>query len=211
MNKQVSGLYAVTPELPDTAALSRMVGAALRGGARVIQYRNKSIDHSLRRLQAREIARLCRVSGALFIVNDSPELAREVDADGVHLGRDDGGVTAARAVMGPEKLVGVSCYNEIAHARAAQLQGADYVAFGSFFPSATKPLAVRAGVELLQMAASEIALPVVAIGGIDEDNAPVLIAAGANAVAVISALFDAPDVEAQARRFAHLFQIPVHS
>ena len=211
MNKQVSGLYAVTPEIPDAAALSRKVGAALRGGARVVQYRNKSIDRPLRQMQAREIARLCRASGALFIVNDSPELAREVDADGVHLGKDDGGVTAARAIMGAEKLVGVSCYNEIARARTAQSQGADYVAFGSFFPSATKPQAVRAGVELLQIAAAQIALPVVAIGGIDEDNAPALIAAGAAAVAVVSALFDAPDIEAQARRFARLFQIPVQS
>jgi thiamine-phosphate pyrophosphorylase len=211
MNKQVSGLYAVTPELADTAALTGKVDAALRGGARVIQYRSKSIEDSLRRSQAREIARLCRSSNAVFIVNDSLELAREVDADGVHLGKDDGDVVAARAVLGSGKLIGVSCYNELSRARAAQLQGADYVAFGSFFPSATKPLALRAGTEILQIAALEIALPIVAIGGINEDNATVLIAAGADALAVVSALFDAPDIEAQARRFARLFQIPVHS
>jgi thiamine-phosphate pyrophosphorylase len=211
MNKQVSGLYAVTPELADTAALTGKVDAALRGGARVVQYRSKSIEDSLRRSQAREIARLCRSSNAVFIVNDSLELAREVDADGVHLGKDDGDVVAARAVLGSGKLIGVSCYNELSRARAAQSQGADYVAFGSFFPSATKPLALRAGTEILQIAALEIALPVVAIGGINEDNATVLIAAGADALAVVSALFDAPDIEAQARRFARLFQIPVHS
>jgi thiamine-phosphate pyrophosphorylase len=211
MSKQVSGLYAVTPELADTVALTGKVDAALRGGARVIQYRSKSIDDSMRRSQAREIARLCRSTNAVFIVNDSLELAREVDADGVHLGKDDGDVVAARAVLGPGKLIGVSCYNEIARARAAQSQGADYVAFGSFFPSATKPLAARAGTELLQMAASELALPIVAIGGINEDNAAELICAGAAAVAVVSALFDAPDIEAQARRIARLFQIPVHS
>jgi thiamine-phosphate pyrophosphorylase len=211
MSKQVSGLYAVTPELADTVALTGKVDAALRGGARVIQYRSKSIEDSLRRLQAREIARLCRSGNAVFIVNDNLELAREVDADGVHLGRDDGDVVAARAVLGPGKLIGVSCYSEIARARAAQSQGADYVAFGSFFPSATKPLALRAGTEILQIAALEIVLPIVAIGGINEDNAAGLIAAGADAVAVVSALFDALDVESQARRFARLFQFPVHS
>ena len=211
MNKPVSGLYAVTPELTDSIVLVSKVEAALRGGARVIQYRSNSIEDSLRRSQAGEIARLCRIWNALFIVNDSVELACEVDADGVHLGKDDGDVVVARAVLGPGKRIGVSCYNEMARARAAVSQGADYVAFGSFFPSTTKPLALRAGVELLRIAASEIALPVVAIGGINEDNAAGLIAAGADAVAVVSALFDAPDIEAQARRFACLFQIPVHS
>ena len=211
MNKPVSGLYAVTPELTDSIALVSKVDAALRGGARVIQYRNKSTEDPLRRSQAGEIARLCRIWDALFIVNDSVALAREVDADGVHLGENDGDVGAARAVLGPGKLIGVSCYNEMVRARAAVSQGADYVAFGSFFPSATKPLAVRAGTELLRIAASEIALPVVAIGGINEDNAAGLIAAGADAVAVVSALFDAPDVEEQARRFSCLFQIPVPS
>jgi len=211
MNKPVSGLYAVTPELTDSSELVSKVNAALRGGARVIQYRSKSAEDSLRRSQAGEIARLCRTWDALFIVNDSVELAREVDADGVHLGRNDGDVGAARAVLGPGKLVGVSCYNEMARARAAVSQGADYVAFGSFFRSATKPMALGAGTELLRFAASEIALPVVAIGGINVDNAAELIAAGADAVAVVSALFDAPDVEAQARRFARLFQIPIPS
>jgi len=211
MNKPVSGLYAVTPELSDTAALIGKVDAALRGGARIIQYRSKAIEYSVCFSQAREIARLCRIRSALFIVNDDVELARELEADGVHLGKDDADVGTARAELGPGKLIGVSCYNEIARARAAVSQGADYVAFGSFFPSATKPLALRADTELLRVAASEIALPVVAIGGIDEENAGGLIAAGADAVAVVSALFDAPDIEAQARRFARLFQIPVHT
>jgi thiamine-phosphate pyrophosphorylase len=211
MNKQVSGLYAVTPELTDSSELVGKVNAALRGGARVIQYRSKSTEDSLRRSQAGEIARLCRTWDALFIINDSVELAREVDADGVHLGRNDGDVSVARAVLGPGKLVGVSCYNEMVRARAAVSQGADYVAFGSFFRSATKPMASGAGTELLRFAASEIALPVVAIGGINVDNAAELIAAGADAVAVVSALFDVPDVEAQARRFARLFQIPIPS
>jgi thiamine-phosphate pyrophosphorylase len=211
MNKPVSGLYAITPELTDSIALIRRVDAALRGGARVIQYRRKSVPDSLRRSQAREIADLCRFRNALFIVNDSVELACDVDADGVHLGNDDGDVVAARAMLGPKKQIGVSCYNDIERARKAVAQGADYVAFGSFFSSSTKPHALRAGTELLQIAAAEIALPVVAIGGITETNAAGLIAAGADAVAVLSALFDALDVEAQARRFARLFQMSVNS
>ena len=211
MSKRVSGLYAVTPESADSAALFRKVDAALRGGALVVQYRSKSTDDSVRHEQAAQIARLCRSSDALFIVNDSVELARAVGADGVHLGKDDPNVAAARAVLGQGKVIGVSCYDDMARARAAQTQGADYVAFGSFFPSATKPVARRAGLDLLHAAASEISLPIVAIGGINMDNAAGLIAAGADAIAVVSALFDAPDVEAQARRFARLFSVPVNS
>jgi len=211
MSKRVSGLYAVTPESADSVGLLRKVDAALRGGALVVQYRSKLMDDSVRNEQAAQIARLCRSSDALFIVNDSVELACTVGADGVHLGKDDVDVSAARAALGHGKLIGVSCYDDMARARAAQTQGADYVAFGSFFPSATKPTARRAGLDLLHEAASEISLPVVAIGGINGDNAAGLIAAGADAIAVVSALFDAPDVEAQARRFARLFSIPVNS
>jgi len=208
MKKLVNGLYAITPELPDSIALVRKVGEALAGGARVIQYRSKSTDMMLRRSQAGEIADLCRARDALLIINDSVELAREVDAGGVHLGRHDVEVATARLVLGSGKVIGVSCYNEMARARIAAAQGADYVAFGSFFPSATKPLSLRAGIEVLRIARSELALPVVAIGGITEDNAASLIAAGADAIAVISALFDAPDIEARARRLARLFQVP---
>ncbi|MEO8158493.1 MAG: thiamine phosphate synthase [Betaproteobacteria bacterium] len=211
MNQLVSGLYAVTPDLTDTGALVGKVDAALRGGARVIQYRSKSSAAPLCQAQAAEIARLCRDRSALFIVNDSVALARACGADGVHLGRDDTTVLAARAELGAGRLIGVSCYNDLGRARAAQSQGADYVAFGSFFPSATKPLASHAGMELLRVAASELALPIVAIGGINEDNAAGLIAGGADAIAVVSALFDSTDIEAQARRFARLFQIPVNS
>ena len=209
MNRLLSGLYAVTPEMADSIALAAKVEAALRGGAGIIQYRSKSANMALRREQGASIARLCRSWKATFIVNDSAELARELDADGVHLGKDDVAVGAARALMAPGKLIGVSCYNEIGRARQAQAQGADYVAFGSFFASPTKPAAPAAGAELLRLAATELALPVVAIGGIDTDNAPALIAAGADCVAVVSALFDATDIEAQARRFACLFNVQV--
>jgi thiamine-phosphate pyrophosphorylase len=204
-------LYAVTNDVDDSTVLFGKVEAALRGGARVVQYRSKSRDESLRTQQAAGIARLCRACDALFIVNDSVELARAVDADGVHLGKHDGEVAAARAVLGPGKTIGVSCYDDMDRARAACARGADYVAFGSFFPSAIKPLAPRAGIDLLRIAASEISIPVVAIGGISVANAAGLIAAGADAVAVVSALFDASDIEAQARRFTRLFEIPVNS
>jgi thiamine-phosphate pyrophosphorylase len=209
MNGLLSGLYAVTPDMADSTALAAKVEAALRGGARIIQYRSKSANMALRRAQAESIARLCRSWKATFIINDSAELARELDADGVHLGRDDVTVGEARATMAPGKLIGVSCYNEMARARQAQAQGADYVAFGSFFPSATKPAAPAAGAGLLRSAATELALPVVAIGGVDADNAGALIAAGADCVAVVSALFDATDIEAQARRFTRLFDVQV--
>jgi thiamine-phosphate pyrophosphorylase len=211
MESRISGLYAVTPDLADTDVLLEKVDAALRGGARVVQYRSKGSEAGLQRSQAVAIAGLCRKRRALFIVNDSAELARETGADGVHLGKDDGAIGRARATLGAGKLIGVSCYNEIGLARAAMAQGADYVAFGSFFSSGTKPAAVRADLRLLHAAAVEIALPIVAIGGIDVDNAADLIAGGADAVAVIGALFEVPDVEAQARRFVDLFQTPVHS
>ena len=204
MRKTVSGLYAVTPGLADSALLTSKVEAALRGGAHVVQYRNKTADERLRREQALRIARLCRDAGACFIVNDSIELAREVAADGVHLGKEDEGVSAARALLGPDKLIGVSCYNQLWRARDAVVQGADYIAFGSFFPSPTKPGAVTAGRDLLR-AAKEFSRPIVAVGGITPDNASGLIEAGADAVAVVAAVFNAHDVERAARRIAGLF------
>jgi thiamine-phosphate pyrophosphorylase len=207
MRRTISGLYAVTPGLADSALLTSKVEAALRGGARVVQYRNKAADEPLLYEQALRIARMCRDAGACFIVNDSVELAREVAADGVHLGKDDDGVGAARAVLGPGKLIGVSCYNQLWRARDAVAQGADYVAFGSFFPSPNKPGAVTASRDLLR-AAKRFSRPIVAIGGITPDNAAALIEAGADAVAVVSAVFDSPDVERAARRIAGLFAEP---
>jgi thiamine-phosphate pyrophosphorylase len=141
----------------------------------------------------------------MLIVNDSVALAREVAADGVHLGREDGDVAAARRALGPAAVIGVSCYDELQRARDARAAGADYVAFGSFFPSPTKPGAVRASLDLLRQARRELDLALVAIGGIGAQNAAGLIDAGADALAVVSALFDATDVEAQARRISRLF------
>jgi thiamine-phosphate pyrophosphorylase len=206
MAKRISGLYAVTPETPDTDALVAKVRAALRGGAATIQYRNKTLDAVLRRAQAEAIAKLCRDAGTCFIVNDSPVLAYEVDADGVHLGRDDGDIGLARGLLGRDRLVGVSCYNNIEIARQAVATGASYVAFGSFFISGTKPSAVRADPGLLLSARMELPVPLVAIGGIRLENAQELLDAGADALAVVSALFDADDVEGEARKWSGLFR-----
>ena len=202
---RIEGLYAVTPETADIEDLARKVDAAIGGGARTVQYRNKNAPDALRLRQLQRLAPICRRSGALLIVNDSVELAREVQADGVHLGKDDGDVATARRVLGARACIGVSCYNELQRARDAAANGADYVAFGSFFPSATKPGAVRADLDLLRRARQALDLPIVAIGGIDAGNAGHLVEAGADAVAVVSALFDAADVGAAARRLAELF------
>ena len=199
------GLYAVTPDDADSEALVAKVTAALTGGARVVQYRNKPASPELRREQAAALKRACDAHGALLIVNDHAELAREIDAAGVHIGADDGDIAAARAIVGRDKLVGVSCYRRIELAREAEARGADYVAFGSFFASSVKPGAVRAPIDLLVEAKRALAVPVVAIGGITIDNAPELIAAGADAVAVITAVFGASDVAAAARGFTALY------
>jgi thiamine-phosphate pyrophosphorylase len=196
--RRIAGLYAITPDLADTEALVMRVGAALAGGASAIQYRNKSAPSALRREQALALARVHATRGGLFIVNDDPVLAAEVGADGVHIGEDDGAIEDARAIVGPERIVGVSCYDDFARAETAVARGADYVAFGSFSSSIVKPTARRADVALLEHA-RELGVPVVAIGGITADNAAALVRAGADAVAVISAVFDATDVAAAAR------------
>jgi len=185
---RLHGLYAVTPDEPATATLARKVDAALAGGARALQYRNKHADAALRTAQARGLARIARRHRALFIVNDDAALARDVGADGVHLGEDDGDVAAARVLLGTSGVIGVSCYDDLERARRLVAQGADYVAFGSFHPSQVKPGARRADVSLIA-AAKSLRVPIVAIGGITAANAPALVAAGVDAVAVISDVF----------------------
>jgi thiamine-phosphate pyrophosphorylase len=192
---QLRGLYAVTPDVADTARLAAMVEAAIAGGAGAIQYRNKSAAPALRAEQAARLARVCAGRGALLIVNDDVALARAVGAHGVHLGIDDGDVAAARALVGEKMLIGVSCYTELLRARRLVIEGADYVAFGSFFPSPTKPDARHAEMTLLTRS-RKLGVPVVAIGGITADNARELIAAGADAVAVITAVFGHADLAA---------------
>ena len=199
------GLYAVTPEDYLMPRLSALVGAALAGGVRLVQYRNKSAPAPLRRAQAADLLRLCRASEARLIVNDDLALALEIGADGVHLGRADGDLAAARAALGPQKILGVSCYADLERAAAAAAAGADYLAFGSIYASATKPHAPRAQLALLGAARRRFAQPIAAIGGIALDNAAPTITAGADLLAVVSDLFDAADITAQARNYSQLF------
>ena len=198
---RLCGLYAVTPDEPDTARLLALVEAAMAGGANAIQYRNKAASPQVRHAQAAQLARACQGRGVLLIVNDDPQLARDVDAAGVHLGEDDCNPGAARAIVGDTRMIGVSCYDDLGRARRLVSQGADYVAFGSFFASQVKPGARRADVALLAQGKS-LGVPVVAIGGITADNARLLAAAGADALAVISAVFAHDDPAAVTRAAA---------
>lgn len=200
----IKGLYAVTPEEPDTSALLCKVRLALQGGVSVLQYRNKRGDAPLQLAQATALRELTQEFGVVLIVNDDAMLAKRVDADGVHLGFDDGSVSAARALLGNQKIIGVSCYNQIGLAHDAVRLGADYVAFGAIFASAIKPFAPRATFGLLRQARREIALPIVAIGGITADNGASVLSSGADALAVISALFGANDITLAAKQLANL-------
>lgn len=197
------GLYGVTPEWDDTARLLAAVREAAAGGMRALQLRRKHLTPAARLAQARELAPLCRALGVLFIVNDDWRCALEAGADGAHLGRDDARLAEVRAAA-PHLLLGVSCYADLPRAQALLAEGADYVAFGAVFPSPTKPEAIHAPLSLLSQAA-ELIRPldaprpaIVAIGGITPQNAGLAAAAGADSIAVITGLFEAPDIRAAA-------------
>lgn len=202
---KLKGLYAVTPDLADTADLLCRTQQALAGGVCLVQYRNKTAGAALRREQARTLLGQCRAHGVPLLINDDLPLALDIGADGAHLGREDGDLAAARAALGPGKLLGVSCYDQLERAREAKRLGADYIAFGSFFASPTKPAAVRAPLTLPAAARAALGLPVCAIGGITLQNAPQLIAAGVDLLAVITDLFEAPDIRARAAAYTSLF------
>lgn len=205
---KLGGLCAITVDDLLLPRLSALVKAALDGGAPMVQYRNKIAPRPLRRAQAAEMLRICRAAGARLIINDDVWLAVEIGADGAHLSRDDapgGSLAAARDALGPKRILGVSCYNELSRAEEAACAGADYLAFGSMFTSRTKPAAVRAPLELLGEARRQFGLPIAAIGGITLDNAPQLIDAGADMLAVVSDLFDAMDIKARAEAYQQLF------
>ena len=196
------GLYVITdgprPDLPDAVA------QALAGGAQLLQYRDKSTDATRRHAEAAVLRQLCTAHAVPLIINDDIALARAVAADGVHLGRDDDDIAAARDVLGGSAIIGVSCYDSLQRAQAAARAGASYIAFGAFFPSPTKPLAPRASLDLLRQSAA-LGVPRVAIGGITPDNAASLVEAGADFLAAISAVFGAADIRAAAQGFAHLY------
>jgi len=203
----LAGLYVLTDERLGENLLPA-VAAALAGGARLVQYRDKSADPARRLEEARSLRRLTRKRGARLIVNDDPELASAVAADGVHLGRDDPDPGRARRLLGPRAVIGVSCYDSLAQARAAVAAGADYVAFGSVYPSPTKPGAVRAPLPLFAAAKDELAVPLCAIGGITAGNAAAVAAAGADLLAVVSAVVFAADPEAAARAIVERIRPP---
>ncbi|MCK7575446.1 MAG: thiamine phosphate synthase [Chromatiales bacterium] len=207
----LQGLYAITPDAPlPIATLVEQVGAAIAGGARVIQYRDKTHPPDERRRRAAALLVHCRAAGVPLIVNDDLDLAVELGADGVHLGRDDPDPRAARKRFGETAIIGVSCYDQLALAEAAADAGADYVAFGSFFPSTTKPKAVRPDPGLLTEARRRVALPLVAIGGITPHNGGPLIAAGADMLAVVTGVFAQADITAAARAYTNLFPKETH-
>lgn len=200
------GLYAITDAaLCASRGLLPSVAAVIRGGAVMVQYRDKSGDPAHRLDEAKGLARLCHESGVLLVINDDVALAHAAGADGVHLGAEDTSLRAARGKLGRNAIIGISCYDSLELARKARTAGADYVAFGGFFESPTKPAAVRATPQLLREASNSLHLPIVAIGGITPDNGTELIEAGANLLAVVSSLFGAKDPEATARRFTALF------
>lgn len=202
----IRGLYAITPDMVDTGQLCALVEASLLGGTSLLQYRNKTASHALRVAQSRALLDLCREYGVPLIINDNIKLCLAIDADGVHLGTSDGNLAESRARLGPDKILGASCYNRYELAIEAKVRGADYVAFGACFASATKPNAVKADLALFSKARADLDLPTVAIGGITLDNAGLAINAGADAVAVIASLYSTTDVTATAQQFSNLFK-----
>jgi thiamine-phosphate pyrophosphorylase len=203
---KINGLYAITPDEADTDLLVAKVEAALQGGISILQYRNKQANHKLQAQQARAILPLCRQYQVPLIINDSVKLCLTLDADGVHIGADDGNIAEVRARIGADKMLGASCYNRFDLALSAQQAGATYVAFGACFASSTKPHAPVADLDLFKQAKAQLHIPAVAIGGITLTNAPSVIQAGADSIAVINAIFNADDVKLTTQQFAHLFK-----
>jgi len=207
--KRLHGLYVITDStlaLQAQQPIETMIAQALAGGARIIQYRNKNANNTVRFREARQLLQLCKSAAATFLVNDDVELAAEIDADGVHLGQQDMPLPAAREYLGSGKIIGITCHALIDHAEIAQQQGADYVAFGRFFASQTKPAAPAAGLDILTEAKQRLHIPVCAIGGITVQNAAQVIEHGADMLAVVNAVLAAPDIAHAANEFAQLFK-----
>ncbi|MES9940400.1 MAG: thiamine phosphate synthase [Candidatus Thiodiazotropha sp. 6PLUC2] len=206
VTKGLRGLYAITDnKLCPPEQIVEQVESALRGGARIIQYRDKREDRSSCEEEIVGILALCHRFEALLIINDDIDLAKKTEAHGVHLGRDDASLLQARNILGPNAIIGVSCYNSLDLARDAEANGADYIAFGRFFPSRIKPEAIQAEPNLLIRAKQEITKPLVAIGGITPENGAPLIAAGADMLAVIHGVFGQQDIHLASHRLSALF------
>lgn len=203
-NPTISGLYAITPELENTDDLLGKTRQVLEGGAQLIQYRNKSANRILLKEQAELLLQLCREYEVPLIINDYLDLAIEIDADGLHVGQHDAAIVKARNQLGDNKIIGASCYNNLVLAIQAEKEGADYVAFGAFFPSSTKPNAVSVTVNLICEAKKKIAAPIVGIGGIRVTNARKVIQSGCAAIAVCNDLFHTGNIKAKAAHYAQL-------
>jgi len=200
------GLYLVTPNWNDTERLLAATDAALGVGAALVQYRHKDASEALRLEQATALLALCRRHGCPLVINDHLDLCRAIDADGVHLGNADGAIADARALLGRDKIVGASCYGELALARAARDAGASYLAFGGFYPSPVKKYTFVTPPEILDQARAEFTLPLVVIGGMTPANAAPLVARGADMVAAITSVYGADDPHAAAHAFGALFR-----
>ena len=200
------GLYLVTPDWDDTQQLLEITEAGLRGGAAVLQYRHKTANAALRREQAECLQALCRTYKVPFIINDHIDLCLELDANGIHVGGTDETIAAVRAAVGPDKIVGASCYGDIALAREAHRNGASYVAFGGFYPSKVKKYPVTTPPEIVAQSKREIPLPAVVIGGMTRENSAPLVAQGADMVAAISSVYLAGNPQSAARAIADLFE-----
>jgi thiamine-phosphate pyrophosphorylase len=188
--KSISGIYAITdPNLLADNVLIDEVSQAIDAGISVLQYRNKIADYSIQQQQAEKLSHLCKKNNVCFIINDHIQLAKEVSADGVHLGKSDNKIKQARESLGQNAIIGISCYHQLNTALNAQKEGADYIAFGRFFPSQTKPLAIQAEIGLLTIAKQALSIPIVAIGGITCENIDSLLSAGADSIAVINSIF----------------------
>ena len=202
----IKGLYAVTPEEKDLFVLSSQVESCIKGGARLIQYRSKTLSKIEQNKQARKIKMVCDYYKVPLIINDDIELCRILDADGVHLGENDDSLEKARLILGPSKIIGVSCYNSIDRVKKAVDKGATYIALGACFPTITKPNAPTASLDLIALVLKKFKIHVVAIGGINLENIELLINEGINCVAVINSLFKTKDIEGMARQFSSLIK-----
>lgn len=210
MTERLRGLYVITDHALHAQrdlSLLAMVEAAVTGGARIVQYRNKTAAVAERQREAQVLAELCKAHNVLFLINDDVQLALRVDADGVHIGQTDTTLLRARELLGEDRIIGVTCHNQIELALTAQQAGADYVAFGRFFPSVTKPEATPASLSILQQARAALTIPIAAIGGITPANAPPLLAQGVDMLAVIHGVFGAADITAAAGEYAQLFTV----
>src|SRR3990167_2062379 len=204
---KLRGLYAITdPKLTPPQTMLQQVQAALAGGARIIQLRDKSSDRALRLRLAQQLRDLTARHDALLIINDDAELCRAVQADGVHLGQDDMTLVQARDLLGPDFIIGATCHGSVELAEQALRDGADYLAFGRFFASSTKPDALPADLALVGAFVRRCPLPTVAIGGITLNNAAPLLEAGFTMLAVVNDVFGQTDIEKRCRHYSQLFQ-----